>query len=224
MNVLLAEADVPYDVVLEMDEINEEFGQAQVSLVIGANDIVNPAALEDPGCPIYGMPVYVNLEQAYGGLQAEYGQWLRRDSRTRSSSSTIPGCSSAMQKTASRSSSPKSRAAAKRTLESGDRSVPAAIAPPFSLSIPIGMPTFVPAGDVCPLRDIVVTFFPLGTPDPDPSMNPPSNPLENSWHASCFYILPRGRNQHEKLNPITVALFLLLLAAAAWMTLTRPNL
>ena len=57
MNVPWVEADVPYDVVLEMDEINEEFGQAQVSLVIGANDIVNPAALEDPGCPIYGMPV-----------------------------------------------------------------------------------------------------------------------------------------------------------------------
>jgi len=57
MNVLLAEANVPYDIVLEMEELNEDFPHTQVSLVIGANDIVNPAALEDEGCPIYGMPV-----------------------------------------------------------------------------------------------------------------------------------------------------------------------
>ena len=57
MNVLLAEANVPYDIVLEMEELNEDFPDTQVSLVIGANDIVNPAALEDEGCPIYGMPV-----------------------------------------------------------------------------------------------------------------------------------------------------------------------
>lgn len=57
MNVLLAEANVPYDIVLEMDELNKDFPKTQVSLVIGANDIVNPAALEDEGCPIYGMPV-----------------------------------------------------------------------------------------------------------------------------------------------------------------------
>ena len=49
--------NVPYDIVLEMEELNEDFPHTQVSLVIGANDIVNPAALEDEGCPIYGMPV-----------------------------------------------------------------------------------------------------------------------------------------------------------------------
>ena len=57
MNVLRAEADIPYDIVLEMDEINEDFGKTDLVLVIGANDIVNPAALEDPGSPIAGMPV-----------------------------------------------------------------------------------------------------------------------------------------------------------------------
>ncbi|EOI6838069.1 TPA: Re/Si-specific NAD(P)(+) transhydrogenase subunit beta [Yersinia enterocolitica] len=57
MNVLLAEAKVPYDVVLEMDEINDDFPSTDVVLVIGANDTVNPAALEDPRSPIAGMPV-----------------------------------------------------------------------------------------------------------------------------------------------------------------------
>jgi H+-translocating NAD(P) transhydrogenase subunit beta len=57
MNVLLAEAKVPYDIVLEMDEINSDFDDTAVVLVIGANDTVNPAALDDPGSPIAGMPV-----------------------------------------------------------------------------------------------------------------------------------------------------------------------
>ncbi len=57
MNVLLAEANVPYDIVMEMDEINDDMPDTDVVMVIGANDVVNPAAQDDPACSIYGMPV-----------------------------------------------------------------------------------------------------------------------------------------------------------------------
>jgi NAD(P) transhydrogenase subunit beta len=63
MNVLLAEANVPYDQLIEMDEINPEMGQVDVVLVVGANDVVNPAAREDETSPIYGMPI-INVDEA----------------------------------------------------------------------------------------------------------------------------------------------------------------
>ncbi len=64
MNVLLAEANVPYDELYEMEQINDEFQQADVALVVGANDVVNPAARSDPGSPIYGMPI-LNVDKAH---------------------------------------------------------------------------------------------------------------------------------------------------------------
>jgi NAD(P) transhydrogenase subunit beta len=64
MNVLLAEANVPYPALKEMDEINPEFPQTDVVLVIGANDVVNPAARNEPGSPIYGMPI-LNVDEAH---------------------------------------------------------------------------------------------------------------------------------------------------------------
>jgi len=63
MNVLLAEANIPYDKLKDMDEINSEFANADVAIVVGANDVVNPAARNDTSSPIYGMPI-LNVDQA----------------------------------------------------------------------------------------------------------------------------------------------------------------
>jgi NAD(P) transhydrogenase subunit beta len=63
MNVILAEANVPYDRLYDMDEINDQFEQCDVAIVVGANDVVNPAARSDPGSPIFGMPI-LNADKA----------------------------------------------------------------------------------------------------------------------------------------------------------------
>jgi NAD(P) transhydrogenase subunit beta len=63
MNVLLAEADVPYERLIEMEDINSEMGQVDVALIIGANDVANPAARTDPSSPIYGMPI-IDVDKA----------------------------------------------------------------------------------------------------------------------------------------------------------------
>lgn len=73
MNVLLAEAGVPYDIIYDLDEINEEFATADVALVIGANDVVNPIARSNPESPIYGMPI-LNADMAQNVIVIKRGQ------------------------------------------------------------------------------------------------------------------------------------------------------
>ena len=73
MNVLLAEAGVPYDLIADMDDINPEFANTDVSLVIGANDVVNPVARTNPDSPIYGMPI-LNADQAKNVIVIKRGK------------------------------------------------------------------------------------------------------------------------------------------------------
>jgi NAD(P) transhydrogenase subunit beta len=73
MNVLLAEAGVPYDIIADLDEINEEFATSDVALVIGANDVVNPAARNDKNSPIYGMPI-LNADYANNVIVMKRGK------------------------------------------------------------------------------------------------------------------------------------------------------
>jgi len=73
MNVLLAEAGVPYDLIADRDEINGEFDTADVALVIGANDVVNPVARTDKSSPIYGMPI-LNADKARNVIVIKRGQ------------------------------------------------------------------------------------------------------------------------------------------------------
>ena len=110
MNVLLAEANVPYDQLKEMDEINPELPQTDVVVILGANDVVNPAARTDPGSPIYGMPIIeVDRAAQRRRRQALAQPGIRRASTTRSSTTRRRRCSSPTRRRRSRTSPPPSR-------------------------------------------------------------------------------------------------------------------
>ena len=95
MNVLLAEANVPYDDLYEMEQINDDFANTDVALVIGANDVTNPAARDDPSSPIYGMPI-LNVDQAKNIFVLKRSRAPGSPgSRTCSSTTRRPRCSSA---------------------------------------------------------------------------------------------------------------------------------
>ena len=93
MNVLLAEAKVPYDIVFEMDEINDDFPEVDISIVIGANDIVNPAAQEVPDSPIAGMPVLEPWNGKQTIVLKEEWQPVTRVSKIPYSIKKTPECS-----------------------------------------------------------------------------------------------------------------------------------
>ena len=101
MNVLLAEANVPYDVVLEMDEINEDLASTDLVIVIGANDIVNPSALDNPDSPIAGMPV-LEVWNAETVIVSKRGMAkVTQVLKTRCFSATTPVCCLVMPRTVS---------------------------------------------------------------------------------------------------------------------------
>ncbi|XMR40466.1 NAD(P)(+) transhydrogenase (Re/Si-specific) subunit beta [Escherichia coli] len=96
---------MPYDIVLEMDEIDDDFADTDTVLVIGANNTVNPAAMEDPGSPIAGMPVLeVWKAQKHHRLQALHEHWLRWRPEPAVSPCRYPRCCLAMPRPASRRS------------------------------------------------------------------------------------------------------------------------